>query len=86
MRFLILGTLILWSYNSYADSSSCYSIQNQDRKNFCLAQTKKEKSYCYSIKDSNTRNMCLALTSNQKNYCYSINEPDQKNECLGILK
>lgn len=86
MRFLIFGTLILLSYNSYADSASCYSIQNQNRKNFCLAQAKNEKSYCYSIQESNTKNMCLALTSKQKSYCFSINASDQKNECLGMLK
>ena len=83
---LILALTVMHSCNSFADSAACYSIQNQDRKNFCLAQAKGQTSYCYSIQENNTKNFCLALVSGQKNYCYSINSVDKKNECLGLVK
>ena len=49
-----------WALNTLAASSSCYSITNNDQRNFCLAQSKNSASYCYAISNSNNRNMCLS--------------------------
>jgi hypothetical protein len=70
----------------HANPSSCYSIQNQDRKNYCLATAKNQKSYCYSIRESDTKNFCLAQVGNQRSYCYSIRSQDTKNQCLATVR
>jgi hypothetical protein len=77
---------ILFGSQAFANSSHCYSIQNQDLKNFCLATAGGQKSYCYSIGESDTKNLCLAQVGSQKSYCYSIRSQDVKNQCLAIVK
>ncbi len=86
MNKIIILTLILFAQQANADAAHCYSIQNQDQKNFCLATAKNEKSYCYSIHEADSKNMCLAVVSNQKSYCYSIRSNDDKNQCLGVVR
>ena len=66
-----------------AAGENCYSIQNSDSKNFCLATSKNEASYCYSIQSSDPKNMCLAHVKKEKSYCYSVSNSDSKNQCLG---
>lgn len=66
-----------------AAGENCYSIQNSDSKNFCLATAKNDPSYCYSIQSSDAKNMCLAYAKKEKSYCYSISNSDSKNQCLG---
>ena len=78
--------LSLISFNSIANESNCYSIQNQDSKNYCLATVKRQESYCYSIHEQDSKNLCLAQVKNQKSYCYSIRSQDIKNQCLAIVK
>ena len=82
MKKLILIGLLVASTQAFADASHCYSIQDRDSKNLCLAQVKQEKSYCYSIGDRDQKNFCLAVVSKQKSYCYSISSRDDKNACL----
>jgi hypothetical protein len=78
---LSLGATVL------ADSSSnCYSIQNTDSKNLCLALVKKNKSNCYSISSSDLKNMCLAQVGEQRSNCYSIQSSDMKNLCLAMVR
>ncbi len=79
---LLLGQLVT---PAFADSSQCYQIQNQDRKNFCLAQAKGQASYCYQIQDRDVKNVCLAQTQGQKSYCYQIQDRDLKNQCLSFF-
>lgn len=43
-----------------ADSSACYSIQDADSRNYCIAKARGQSSACYSIQDSSLRSMCLA--------------------------
>lgn len=83
---IVVIAIIFLTDVSFANPSNCYSIQNQDKKNYCLAAAKNEKSYCYSIHENDTRNMCLAQLMNQKSYCYSINSNDTKNQCLAVVR
>ncbi len=84
--FVLLGILLLGSGSALANESNCYSIKNNDSKNFCLANAKNQKSYCYSIQESDTKNFCLAKVGHQKSYCYSIRANDPKNQCLALFK
>jgi hypothetical protein len=68
-----------------ADATQCYQVQNQDRKNFCLAQAKGQASYCYQIQDRDMKNVCLAQAQGQKSYCYQIEDRDLKNQCLSLF-
>jgi len=68
-----------------ANTSRCYSIENNDRKNYCLATVKRESSYCYSIQTNNLKQFCLAEVKGEKSYCYSIQERDLKNQCLAAF-
>ncbi|MCX8504768.1 MAG: hypothetical protein EBU34_13300 [Alphaproteobacteria bacterium] len=68
-----------------ADASHCYSIQDRDRQNYCLAAAKREASYCYSIQNRSFQNFCLAQIKSEKSYCYSIQERDIQNQCLAAF-
>jgi|LauGreDrversion4_2_1035121.scaffolds.fasta_scaffold162000_2 hypothetical protein len=81
LAFLLSTTAVFASPASY-----CYSIQNQDSKNLCLALVKKEKSNCYSIGSSDLKNMCLAQVGEQRSNCYSIQSFDMKNLCLAMVR
>ena len=78
--------LLLVTPRAQANESHCYSIQNADTKNACLATVKRQASYCYSIQEANSKNLCLAQVNNQKSYCYSISSQDMKNQCLALVK
>ena len=78
--------LLLVTPRAHANESHCYSIQNADTKNACLATVKRQASYCYSIQAANSKNLCLAQVNNQKSYCYSISSQDMKNQCLALVK
>lgn len=52
---------LFFSVDTYAN---CYSISDQDKRNFCLAKTKQQSSYCYSIRNNDNKNECLALLKN----------------------
>ena len=78
--------LLLTTPRVHASESHCYSIQNADTKNSCLALAKQQESYCYSIHESDAKNLCLAQIKNQKSYCYSIKSSDIKNQCLALVK
>ena len=80
---ILLPLGLLFTSLAYAD---CYSISDQDKRNFCLAKSKQQSSYCYSVRESDSRNMCLAQVKNTRSYCYSIRNSDNKNECLALLK
>jgi len=84
--FLLPIIFFVFSKPSFANSSNCYSIQNTDQKNYCLAIANNQKSYCYSIQDNDRKNFCLAQLNNQKSYCYSIRSNDAKNQCLAQVR
>jgi hypothetical protein len=77
-----VALLLLVSSSANANESYCYSIQNADKKNFCLGVVKNQESYCYSIQESDTKNMCRAQVKRQSSYCYSIDSSDTMNFCL----
>lgn len=88
LLLLSFGILVLlWSAERHASASAsqCYQIQNQDRKNFCLAQANGQASYCYQIQDRDVKNVCLAQTQGQQSYCYQIQDRDLKNQCLSLF-
>ena len=78
--------LLLTTPKVHANESNCYSIQNSDAKNSCLALAKNQDSYCYSIRESDSKNLCFGQTKNQKSYCYSIKSSDIKNQCFALTK
>jgi hypothetical protein len=47
--------LLLTTPKVHANVSNCYSIQNSDAKNSCLALAKHQDSYCYSIRESDAK-------------------------------
>jgi hypothetical protein len=69
-----------------ASDSACFSIHDSDRKNVCLAMSKKQNAYCHSVKDHDTKNMCLANVMGQQSYCHSIKSHDLKQQCLAQVK
>ena len=68
------------------DTSRCYSIRDNDRKNMCLALARRDASACYSIRDNDDKNLCLAQVRGQRSNCYSIRDNDQKNQCLAMVR
>ena len=78
--------LFISLFFSLTANANCYSIADQDQRNFCLAKTKQQSSYYYSINESDSKNMCLAQVKNSRSYCYSIRNSDNKNECLALVR
>ncbi|MFK5894103.1 MAG: hypothetical protein QM504_12850 [Pseudomonadota bacterium] len=72
--------------NSGGNVGRCYSINNEDIQNSCIAIVKREVSMCYSIKNNNTRNNCIAIVKHEESMCYSINNEDMQNSCIAIVK
>lgn len=71
---------------AWGSDTSCFSIHHPDRKNVCLAMSKKQNSYCHAVKDTDTKNMCLANVMHQQSYCHAIREHDMKQQCLAQVK
>lgn len=86
IKYCLPFAIFFYGTQVYANPSNCYSIQNSDQKNYCLALAKNQKSYCYSIQENEKKNLCLAQSSNQRSYCYSIRSNDTKNQCLSIVR
>ena len=82
-----VALLALWWWLPLSvHASNCYSIQDPDLKNHCLATTKHDPSYCYRIKAPDQKNSCIAETKTEQSSCYRIQDPDQRNDCLGTTK
>ena len=86
MKIILLLVGTLSAPLLFADSSSCYSINDSDKKNYCLGISKNDASYCYSIREEDLKNLCLGQAKHDKSYCYSIRSSDTKNLCLGLMK
>ena len=69
-----------------ASETDCYSIKDQDRKNLCLATSKRQVPYCYAIKNADSKNMCLARVDLKKSNCHSIKDKDSQKECLAMFR
>lgn len=41
------------------NQSRCYSIDNNDIKQLCLAQVNEDRNRCYNIKDPITKQLCI---------------------------
>ena len=85
MKFLIL-LISFFTFAAHANENNCKSIQDSDKKNYCLATETKQRSFCYTIADSDLKNMCMAQLKQQKNYCYKIFSDEVQKECLKSLK
>lgn len=63
---VILAIGVLDSAIVHADPTSaagaCYSINDQDVRNYCRAKVRKDSSICYAIQRQDMRSMCLAET------------------------
>ena len=82
----IVALLLLVPLAAGADSSSCYNIQDPDRRAFCLGSTEKKSSHCYNIRDQDWRAYCLTLADGQRSHCYNIRSNDLKAQCLAGAK
>lgn len=78
--FILLQFII--SPSAFAD---CWQIQDNDRKNFCLARVKQDNSYCWQIKENSIKQYCLAILQNDTSYCWQIDDNDIKHECLALI-
>ena len=79
---VVAGMLVALPVAGSADASSCYNIQDADKRAFCLGSAKRETSYCYNIRDMDWRNYCLTLADGQRSHCYNIRAQDLRNQCL----
>jgi hypothetical protein len=60
MRNLFIVCVLIWM--PAALGSECYSIQDTDQRNACLASSKNDNSYCYKIQSKDLQKDCLAHT------------------------
>lgn len=81
----VLGGCLLTSL-ALAAEADCYAIQNQDKKNICLARTTGQSSYCHAVRRQDARNFCLAMQTSQVAYCYSIRDDDRRKMCLALIR
>ena len=85
MKYLIF-LISFFTFAAHANENNCKSIQDSDKKNYCLATETKQRSFCYTIADSDLKNMCMAQLKQQKNYCYKIFSDEIQKECLKSVK
>ena len=79
---VLLGMMAMaWMGEAMAGASRCYAVKDQDARNYCLAQAKRDYGYCYHIKNSDGRNQCLAEIKWTRNRCYAIKNTDARNQC-----
>lgn len=57
---LIVAAFALSPSGVKANAGACYTIDNADARNYCLAKARKEPSMCYTIQSSSIRSQCLA--------------------------
>ena len=86
MKIAIVLLSLFSSGFAGANTPACFSINDPDRKNVCLAMSSRQNSYCFSVKEADTKNMCLANVMKEKSYCYSIKLHDMKQQCLAQVK
>jgi len=60
MRSLFIVCALIWMPAVLA--SECFSIQDADQRNACLASSKNDKSYCFKIQSDDLQKDCLANT------------------------
>lgn len=82
MKLVLFFVWALMSASAFASSSYCWQINDNDRKNFCLARTQ-DSSYCWQINNNDRKNYCLGMT-NSSSYCWQISNNDLKNQCLAF--
>jgi hypothetical protein len=80
MRNLFIVCALIWTPAALA--SECYSIQDVDQRNACLASSKNDKSYCFKIQGADQRNACLAREKGDRGYCFKIQSDDLQKDCL----
>lgn len=51
------------------NSHSCMQIQNEDRRNMCVAKDNKNASVCGMIHDLDMRNLCMAQVQRNRSVC-----------------
>jgi len=85
MRALLL-VLIATAVVPTAWASECFSIQDADQRNACLASAKSDKSYCFKIRDADLREGDLAPLQGETYGCFKIQDPDARAACLGETK
>ena len=82
----IIFLISLHTFSAYANDNNCKSIQDSDKKNYCLATETHQKSFCYTISDTDLKNLCMAQLKQQKNYCYKIFSDEVQKQCLKSMK
>lgn len=55
-----LGTVLFVKGAAANQSSSCYSIQDADARQYCLAKARREPAQCYAVQRADMRSQCLA--------------------------
>ena len=85
MRIVLFVAMLATSRLALANDSSCYNIQDSDRRAYCLGTVNRQTSYCFNIRDGNWRSLCLAVASGQKSYCYNIQSNDLRNQCQAMV-
>lgn len=70
---------------AFADQYQCLSIQNSDRRAFCIARATGDRYKCLSIQNPDFRSFCVAQLTGDRYVCLSIQNPDSRQECLSMF-
>jgi len=61
MRNIIILSLLFISRSVNSDMSECMNIQNQDKKNYCMASYSGSATFCDKIKNFGDRTHCMRM-------------------------
>ena len=78
-KIILFFVLLIYPYTSYAN---CGAIKNADKRNFCLANQKRNAGFCGAIRNADYRNYCLAVIKNNRGFCGAIRSSDFRNQYL----
>ena len=61
MRNIIILLLLLIPIITKSDMSECMNMQNQDKKNMCMASYSGSSTFCDKIKNFGDRTQCMRM-------------------------
>ena len=61
MHIIIILSLLLIPIITKSDMSECMNMQNQDKKNMCMASYSGSSTFCDKIKNFGDRTQCMRM-------------------------
>ena len=80
-NIIIILSFLLIPIITKSDMSECMNMQNQDKKNMCMASYSGSSTFCDKIKNFGDRTQCMRMViAKQRTAQYGTIKPKEKKE------